>query len=142
MLTRSLAGRDTIGTDSVPARRLQIQRHIEANLADPRLSPTTIADALHISRSTLYAALPPDSEGIAAEIQSRRLARAHTILSDPADTQPIAEIAASVGLPSAAHFSRAFRDRYGVTPRQLRADARTKSHHRTPVEHSRPNRDR
>ena len=61
MLMRSLAGRDTTGTDTAPARRLQVRRYIDAHLTDPRLSPTMIADALHVSRSTLYAALPADS---------------------------------------------------------------------------------
>jgi AraC-like DNA-binding protein len=82
MLTRSLAGRDSKGTDTAPARWLQAQRFIRANLANPNLSPTTIADALHISRSTLYATLLPDSDGIAAEIQRQRLARAHAIIRD------------------------------------------------------------
>jgi AraC-like DNA-binding protein len=122
MLTRSLAGRDTAGVDTAPARRLQVRRYIRAHLADPRLSPTTIADALHISRSTLYAALPADSGGVAAEVRRQRLERAHTLLRDPANTQPIAEIAASVGIPSAAQFSRAFRERYALSPRQLRPD--------------------
>jgi AraC-like DNA-binding protein len=122
MLTRSLAGRDTTGTDTALARRLQIRRHIRAHLTDPRLSPTTIADALHISRSTLYAALPADSGGVAAEVRRQRLARAHRLIRDPANTQSIAEIAASVGIPSATQFSRAFRERYALSPRQLRAD--------------------
>jgi AraC-like DNA-binding protein len=124
MLTRSLAGRDTTGTDTAPARRLQVRRYIRAHLTDPRLSPTTIADALHISRSTLYAALPADSGGVAAEVRRQRLARAHMIIRDGDATNPqsIAEIAASVGIPSAAQFSRAFRERYGLSPRQLRAD--------------------
>ena len=30
-------------------------------------SPRSIADALHVPRSTLYAALPPDTDGVAAE---------------------------------------------------------------------------
>lgn len=124
MLTRSLAGTDTAGTDTKLARWLQIQRHIRANLADPRLSPGTIADALYISRSTLYTAAPADSDGVAGEIRRQRLARAHTLLRDPTTTLTIAQIAASVGLPNAGRFSRAFRDRYGLTPRELRADHR------------------
>ena len=122
MLMRSLAGRDTTGTDTAHARRLQVRRYIRAHLTDPRLAPTTIADALHISRSTLYAALPADSGGVAAEVRRQRLARAHTIIGDATNLQSIAEIAVSVGIPSAAQFSRAFRERYGLSPRQLRAD--------------------
>jgi hypothetical protein len=56
-----------------------------------------IADALCVSRRTLYAALSPDDEGIAAEIRRQRLERAHTMLrplavgerpSPPAPLQP------------------------------------------------------
>jgi AraC-like DNA-binding protein len=122
MLMRSLAGCDTTGTDTAPARRLQVRHYIRDHLTDPQLSPTMIADALHISRSTLYAALPADSGGVAAEVRRQRLARAHTIIRDATNLQSIAEIAVSVGIPSAAQFSRAFRERYGLSPRQLRAD--------------------
>jgi AraC-like DNA-binding protein len=124
MLVRSAAGEDTIGVDTAPARWLQVRSHIRANLADPRLSPTTIADALFISRSTLYASVPEGTGGIAAEIQRQRLALARALLRDPANTQSIAEIAAAVGLPSHSRFTRAFRDRYGATPREVRSEAR------------------
>jgi AraC-like DNA-binding protein len=120
MLVRSLAGDDTNGVDAAQARRLQIRRHIQANLADPRLSPTSIADALYVSRSTLYATLAPDEGGVAGEIRRERLERARAMLLDPSQTGSVAEIAASVGLPNAAHFSRIFRARYGLNPSDLR----------------------
>jgi AraC-like DNA-binding protein len=123
MLTRSLAGADTIGIDTAPARWLQVRSHIRANLSDPGLSPASIADDLFISRSTLYASLPEDSEGIAAEIRRQRLARARAMLQDPTNAQSIAEIAASVGLLNHSRFTRVFRDRYAATPRQTRAEA-------------------
>lgn len=124
MLARSLGERDTAGGDTAAARWLQVRSYIQANLADPRLSPATIAEALFISRSTLYASLPAETEGIAAEIRGLRLARAWASLLDPGNTQSIAEIAAAVGLPNHSRFSRAFRDRYDATPRQVRAEAR------------------
>jgi AraC-like DNA-binding protein len=121
MLVRSLAGDDTNGADTAQARRLQIRRHIRANLADPGLSPSSIADALHVSRRTLYAALTPDDEGVAAEIRRQRLDRARAMLLDPSETRSVAEIAATVGLPNAAHFTRIFRAHYGHSPSDLRA---------------------
>ncbi len=131
MLTRSLAGEDTNGTDTSQARRFQARRYIQANLANPRLSPATVADALHLSRSTLYATLP-SNEGITAEIRHQRLRRAHTILQDPTNTQPIADIAAAVGIPNAAHFSRVFHHHYGLTPRELRANRQANVQHQAP----------
>jgi AraC-like DNA-binding protein len=119
MLVRSLVGDDTNGTDTAKARRLQLQHHIRANLADPLLSPTRIADALHVSRRTLYTALSPDQEGVAAEIRRQRLDRARAMLLDPSQRRSVAEVAAAVGLPNAAHFSRIFRARYGHSPREL-----------------------
>jgi AraC-like DNA-binding protein len=136
MLMRSLAGRDITGTDTAPARRLQVRRYIRAHLSDPGLSPTTIAEALHVSRSTLYAALPADSGGVAAEVRDQRLARAHTLIRDATNLQSIAEIAVSVGIPSAAQFSRAFRERYGLSPRQLRAGQPTTSRTRGRTDNS------
>lgn len=121
LVIRSLLGEPVDGTDTAAARRLQIQRHIAEHLADPGQSPQAIADALHISRRTLYAALPPGDGGVAAEIRRQRLARAHQVLSQPGQTQTIAQIAAQVGLPSPAHFSRIFRAHYGISPRDLRA---------------------
>jgi AraC-like DNA-binding protein len=137
MLVRSLAGQDTTGTDTARARRLQARRYIRANLANPHLSPGTIANALHVSRSTLYAALGPDADGLAAEIRRHRLQRAHALLGDPANSQPIAEIAAAVGIPNAAHFSRIFRDQHGLTPANSGPNSRrTASNERRPNHHS------
>lgn len=127
MLVRSLIGEDTIGPDTSQARRLQLQRYIRANLSDPRLSPTTIANALHVSRRTLYAAGSPDERGVAAEIRRQRLARARLMLLDPSQTRSVAQIAAMVGLPNAAHFSRIFRARYGHSPSELRHTPNTRS---------------
>jgi AraC-like DNA-binding protein len=42
------------------------------------------------------------------------------MLSQPGQTLTIAQIAARVGLPSPAHFSRIFRAHYGISPRDLR----------------------
>jgi AraC-like DNA-binding protein len=121
MLVRSLAGDGTNGVDTAQARRLQMRRHIQANLADPRLSPASVADALHVSRGTLYGALAPDDDGVAGEIRRQRLDRARSMLLDPSRTRSVAEIAGSVGLPNAAHFSRLFRARYGVNPSEVRS---------------------
>jgi AraC-like DNA-binding protein len=123
MLTRSLAGRDTVGAETAPARWLQVRRHIRANLGDPGLSPDSIAEALFVSRSTLYASVPAGA-GIAAEIRRQRLARAHAMLSDPAQARSVGEIAAAVGIRDHSRFTRTFRDRYDATPREVRSKAR------------------
>jgi AraC-like DNA-binding protein len=123
MLVRSLLGLDTNGRDVARARRLQAQQYIRANLGDPRLSPASVAAAIHVSRRTLYAAFPAEG-GVAAEIRRQRLLRAHQLLLRPGRASSISEIAAQVGLPNAAHFSRIFRAHYGVPPSDVRARRR------------------
>lgn len=122
MLVRSLTGADLAGADLALARRLAAQRYIRRHLADPGLSPDTVAAALRISRRSLYACFPSD-HGIASEIRRLRLSRARALLQDPGQTGPISAIAAQVGLPNGAHFSRLFRAAYGQSPRDTRTQA-------------------
>lgn len=103
------------------AWRARIDRHIDERLADPALSPPSIAAALRISLRYLHRLHEPTGQTIAATITARRLDRARALLLDPARRRlPIATIAALVGYRRADHFSRAFRARFGVAPRDLR----------------------
>ncbi len=115
MLLRSLTGQALEGVDLAAARRVQAQRYIRAHLADPGLSAGAVAAALQVSRRSLYAYLP----GAAAYIRAQRLGRARELLADP--TLPAARVAAIVGLPDPAHFSRLFRAEFGCSPRDARA---------------------
>lgn len=122
LLLRSLDGRPADGVEFAPARRLQAQRFIAANLGDQHLNPDEVARAMSISRRALYASFA-DGEGIAAAIRTARLRRAHALLADPAQRhRTIAAIAAEVGIVSPAHFSRLFRAEYGQTPRAVRRE--------------------
>lgn len=122
MLVRSLSDRDIAGAELAPARRILAERFIEAHLGDPHLDPDAVAAALHVSRRTLYQAFAADGPGVAATIREHRLRRADALLRDPHQRhRPISEIAAEVGLPDGAHFSRLFRATYGLTPREVRA---------------------
>lgn len=61
---------------------------------------------------------------VAATIRLRRLDRCRADLSRPELlTRPIGAIAARWGFGSAAVFSRAFREAYGITPSEQRANA-------------------
>jgi AraC family transcriptional regulator, exoenzyme S synthesis regulatory protein ExsA len=50
-------------------------------------------------------------------IQQRRLQEAHTLLRDP--TRNVTGVCFEVGFENLAHFVHAFKERYGVTPKQL-----------------------
>lgn len=121
MLVRSLSDQDIAGAELAPARRVLAERFIEAHLGDPQLDPDAVAAALHVSRRTLYQSFADDGQGVAAMIRELRMRRADALLRDPGQRhRPISEIAAEVGLPGAAHFSRLFRDRFGESPRERR----------------------
>ncbi len=99
----------------------RIQRHIEAALRSPELGPQVLCMAFRISRTQLYRLFEPLG-GVAAYVQERRLARACAELADPAKAgRKIYDIAYDWGFVNEAHFSRAFRRAFGITPGDVRA---------------------
>jgi len=126
LLTVALAGRlDRV--EEVPAgisRRallLRVHAFIEGGLADPRLTPAAVARAHHVSLRSLYKLLEPERTSVAGWIRERRLERCRRDLLDPAlAARPVSAIAARWGLVDPAHFSRAFRAAYGVSPVEYR----------------------
>lgn len=76
-----------------------------------------------ISRASLYR-LFEDQGGVAAFIRNRKLSRAFTRLMSPNQRGlRIAEIALEAGYENEAHFSRAFRQAFDLTPSQVRGIA-------------------
>lgn len=106
--------------DSVLLRRAQ--QFIARNLHAPDLSVQRLCAALRVSRSHLYRAFAAQG-GVAAYVQACRLAAASGALRDRGDRRRVSEIAYDHGFASAAHFSRAFRRRYGLSPADFRASA-------------------
>lgn len=96
------------------------QQFVLQHLAEPDLSPEVVRRSLGVSRSLLYKVFEPLG-GVSAFIQARRLDQAFdTILDDRTEQQTLAEIGYRLGFSSDAHFSRAFRARFGMTPGRLR----------------------
>lgn len=106
----------------------RIEAFIRHNLADPDLTPATIAAHHHISVAYLYKIFRARDRTVAAEIRYQRLERCRTDLADPRlRMHPVHVIAARWGFRHAADFSRAFRATHGLAPsdyRQRASDAR------------------
>ncbi|MCG2621175.1 AraC family transcriptional regulator [Arthrobacter sp. I2-34] len=102
------------------AAREYIRNHLqEADLSAPR-----IARAVGISERHLARVFAAEETSAGREILVTRLRRAAEKLADPQlHAAPVGAIAASVGFTSAAHFSRAFKQAYGRTPREARGEA-------------------
>lgn len=115
--------------DSVLRRRAE--RFIIRNLGAPDLGVGRICAALRVSRSHLYRAFEPQG-GVASHIQARRLSSIRAALLDPTDRRRISKLAYEHGFASAAHFSRAFRRHFGLTPSDARERARTGATHGRP----------
>ncbi len=96
--------------------------HIELHLTDRELSAVAIAARLGISRRRLDELfIAAVGKPVAAQIWHRRFARAESLLRDPArDRQCIRDIARASGFEDTAHFVRAFKRRYGLTPGRWR----------------------
>ncbi|MEL5957421.1 helix-turn-helix domain-containing protein [Streptomyces sp. CLV115] len=107
------------------ALRAGINAFVEQHLADPAMTPRTVADAHHISLRHLQQLLAEDDTSPAAWIRHRRLERCRLDLTDPRlNARPIQAISARWGFTDPKHFSRLFRATYGIPPRDFRDRSR------------------
>jgi len=104
----------------VTAVRLYIDEHVD----DPNLSPATIARANAISVRTLHRLFQYEEASVGAIIREARLNRCHADLLSGTDER-ITGIAFRWGFRNMSFFSRIFRERYGVCPRDVQTRARS-----------------
>ena len=79
---------------------------------------------LHLKAELNFHRLFEAEGGVQAYIRERRLEAARLALGDPANGEPIYAIAERLGFSDAAHLSRLFRERFGASPSQFRAQGR------------------
>ena len=124
LVAASLAERLALETPKALHGTLILQRakaHIAENLGDPDLGPSQVAAAAGVSLRRLQALFRDDGRNVAAHIWERRLEKAARHLSDPGCLHvQLGEVAYRCGFVDQAHFSRRFRDRYGLSPRDYR----------------------
>lgn len=100
------------------------QAEIERAAGEASLSVNALARRLGVTRSALYSAFA-SYNGVLAYIRERRLQRCYEMINGGAHAgETLGAIAFSCGFRSEAHFSRAFRERFGMPPRELRSVAR------------------
>lgn len=123
-----LALLESFGRQSKPSRNLAMQERIRGyvlrNLNDPALSLDSIARALRCSKRLLHECFQGSDQTIGAYIQAQRIEACARDLRDPAlRNLSITEIALARGFVNTSHFSKAFKDRMGVSPRAWRMAA-------------------
>ncbi len=103
---------------------------INQHLGDKKLTPLRIGQHLGLSRSSLYRLFEPIG-GVRNALLQRRLDRAVRWMVSELATRPAwRKIAAEHGFASEAHFNRAFRARFGITPRAFHDMMRQGDKHR------------
>lgn len=101
--------------------RAQIQALVKAELRDPDLDVALIARRLGLSTSTVHRAFAGEGQTLSEWIWAQRLDGARRDLVDPRSAgRSVSTIAFGWGFSDAAHFSRAFRARFGCPPSTLR----------------------
>lgn len=123
-----LATLDRLGIESEAGRREtmrdRVKAYIDANLQDPLLSLDRVAAAIGCSKRYLHKLFSTETETLNSHIWHARLERIRQDLANPRLLgRSITEIAFAWGFNSSTHFSRSFRERYGVSPRSFRAIA-------------------
>jgi AraC-like DNA-binding protein len=100
---------------------MRINAYLRDNLADPALVPARVAAAHGISVRHVHRLFRESGDSVAAAIRRGRLDRCRADLEDPRQrARSITEIALRWGFNDSAHFSRAFKGRFGASPRAVR----------------------
>jgi acetamidase/formamidase/AraC-like DNA-binding protein len=112
---------DAGGTATQAAILHRLCQTIERKLDDPDLTPARVAEAEGISERYMQKLFEGSGSSFTHYIRERRLQRTSAELSNPAEAHhSISEIAYRNGFNDSAHFSRAFRHRFGLSPREFR----------------------
>jgi AraC-like DNA-binding protein len=99
---------------------VKMRRYMREHLTSPDLTPRKAARDLGVSRSKLYDAFSAHG-GVYHYIRDMRLRRAISLLNDPERRHcSIYDIALECGFSSDASFIRAFREKYELTPGDVR----------------------
>ena len=102
----------------------RIKSYIVSHLRDPQLSIDQIAVALNCTKRYVHKVFQFEGTSVSASILRTRLNRCREDLRNPARARnSITDIAYSWGFNNPAHFSRAFRDEFQVSPSCFRMEA-------------------
>ncbi|MGI9229742.1 MAG: helix-turn-helix domain-containing protein [Gammaproteobacteria bacterium] len=100
----------------------RLQQYIEINLRNPQLTPMLIASHHHISERYQRMLFASIGTTITRYILNRRLDLCKEALMDDALADyNVKQLAFDYGFNNAAHFSRKFKEKFGMSPKQCRS---------------------
>jgi len=89
--------------------------YIRAHLDDPDLDLDSVANAIYVSPRTLNRLFASEGTPVMRWLWKERLERSHRALTEGRAGQ-VTEVALTYGFKSMSHFSRTFKEAYGVAP--------------------------
>lgn len=102
----------------------RVKEFVAQQLSHPQLSTAMIEAGTGLSARYIHALFQPEQTSLMRYVWDARLTQCHRDLLNPAlANQRISDIALRWGFNDFAHFSRAFKQKYGASPRQLRAQS-------------------
>jgi AraC-like DNA-binding protein len=105
--------------------RDRIRAYIGVHLRDPELSIDRIAEAMNCTKRYIHKVFQSEEKSVSESILRMRLTRCREDLRNPSRSRSsITDIAYSWGFNNPAHFSKAFKDEFNVSPRFFRMEAK------------------
>lgn len=99
----------------------RIKQYVADHFRDPALSLNSVSQALRISPAHIHRLFEGESQTFSAWLWSCRLLACRAELDSHSKAHlTISEIAFNNGFNNSSHFSRVFRAKFGVTPREFR----------------------
>jgi AraC family transcriptional regulator, positive regulator of tynA and feaB len=104
---------------------LRVKQFVEQHLCDPDLDAQTVSRGVALSTRYINKLFEAEQTSLGRFIWRRRLERCAQKLGNPLlARQSVSTIALDCGFNDLSHFSRAFRTRFGESPRQYRETRR------------------
>jgi AraC-like DNA-binding protein len=133
LMARSLALRSladaSLPGDLAEAQRRRVRQFCRRELGSVGLSVELVARSTGLSRASLHRLFRDEAHTLMQWVQLERLEACRRLLDAPGlARRSLTEIALSQGFKTPGHFSAAFRQRYGLTPRDYRAKALAEQH--------------
>lgn len=121
LIEQGAAAADTLDASTPTAHLQRLCQTIETLLPDPDLSLRRVANEEGVSPRYVQKLFASANETFSHYLRTRRLERCRIDLASPQHGRlSISEICYRWGFNGSAHFSRAFREQYGLSPRQFR----------------------
>ncbi len=98
----------------------RVKAFINSHLADPDLNTQMVADAVGITVSYLHKIFMQNNTTVMQFVLGERLERCRKDIARIDRAGGISQVAYAWGFNDASHFSRSFRKRFGLSPREYR----------------------